>query len=109
MSEVGRRIRALRKAKGLTLQDLGDRFGVHRASVHDWEYGYTYPDPRRLVDLAAELNTSIEYILTGHAPWPFPDIDLRRILKLPPEQLRELGLTLSTALTIIESRTNERS
>jgi len=107
MSTMGQRIRALRKAGGFTLQDIATRFGVHRSSIHDWEYGRTHPDMKRMGDVAAFLNTSVEYLVTGRDPWPLPDVERQRILKLSPDRLRELSLTLSTALTILESRDEE--
>jgi SOS-response transcriptional repressor LexA len=60
---LGDRIREKRKAKGLTLQQLGDVFGISRSSVSDWERGATRPDQNKLVRLAEALDTSMEYLL----------------------------------------------
>jgi len=60
---LGNRIRDKRKAKGLTLQQLGDVFGISRSSVSDWERGATRPDPAKLVRLADALGTTVEYLL----------------------------------------------
>lgn len=57
------RIRERRKAKGMTLQQLGDVFGIQRSSVSDWERGATRPDQNKLVKLAEALDTSVEYLL----------------------------------------------
>ncbi len=40
---LNERIRALRLAKGLTLQQVGDVFGISRASVSAWENGVAKP------------------------------------------------------------------
>ncbi|MGF6738484.1 LexA family protein [Paraburkholderia atlantica] len=61
---LGDRIREKRKAMKLTLQQVGDVFGITRSSVSDWESGKTRPDQGRLVKLADVLNTSIEYLLS---------------------------------------------
>ncbi len=37
--EIGKRLRALRKAKGYTLSDVGIALGVTRAAVNNWELG----------------------------------------------------------------------
>lgn len=62
---VGIQIANLRKAKGLTQNDLGDRLGVTFQAVSKWERGETLPDTAILVDLANALETSVDTILTG--------------------------------------------
>lgn len=61
---LGDRIREKRKAAKLTLQQLGDVFGITRSSVSDWESGKTRPDQAKLVKLADVLNTSVEFLLS---------------------------------------------
>ncbi|MGE4340445.1 MAG: helix-turn-helix domain-containing protein [Pigmentiphaga sp.] len=72
---IGERIRERRKARGLTLQQVGDQFGINRASVSDWENDKTRPDLDRLVVLARTLGTSLDYLLAGRESnaekWPF--------------------------------------
>ncbi|NGT16950.1 helix-turn-helix domain-containing protein [Achromobacter insolitus] len=86
---LGERIRERRTAKRLTLQQVGDTFGINRASVSDWENNKTRPDLDRLVELARVLGTSTDFLLTGRrtsvtAPeWPFPDIEPSRWQALP--------------------------
>ncbi len=63
--EVGRQIQALRKIKGLTQNELGERLGVSFQSVSKWERGETLPDTALLPDLANVLETSIDHILLG--------------------------------------------
>ncbi|KGV86486.1 helix-turn-helix family protein [Burkholderia pseudomallei MSHR3951] len=65
---IGIRIRELRKAKGMTLQQLGDVFGISRASVSEWESGRSKPDASRLVELASTLGVSVEYLLDDNGP-----------------------------------------
>ena len=62
---VGTQIALLRKAKGLTQNDLGERLGVSFQAVSKWERGETLPDTAILVDLANSLETSVDSILTG--------------------------------------------
>lgn len=65
IEHIGTRIRELRKAKGLTLQQLGDEFGISRASVSEWESGRSKPDANKLVHLADFLGTTVECLLNG--------------------------------------------
>ena len=62
---VGMQIAHLRKEKGLTQNDLGNRLGVSFQAVSKWERGETLPDTAILLDLANALETSVDCILTG--------------------------------------------
>ena len=62
---VGAQIAHMRKEKGLTQNDLGDRLGVSFQAVSKWERGETLPDTAILLDLANALETSVDCILTG--------------------------------------------
>ena len=65
MQKVGGQIAALRKGRGLTQNDLGERLGVSFQAVSKWERGETLPDSAILVDLADALETTVDFILTG--------------------------------------------
>jgi transcriptional regulator with XRE-family HTH domain len=64
---LNERLKNLRLAKGLTLQQVGDAFGISKASVSGWESGKSHPDHKKLQQLANLLQTSIEYLLSGSA------------------------------------------
>jgi len=63
--KVGATIFSLRKAKGLTQQELGERLQISFQSVSKWERGETLPDTSILAAIARVLETSIDYILLG--------------------------------------------
>jgi transcriptional regulator with XRE-family HTH domain len=58
---LNERLKNLRLAKGLTLQQVGDVFGISRASVSSWESGTNQPDPRKLEKLADFFGASVNY------------------------------------------------
>nr|WP_279613363.1 LexA family transcriptional regulator [Burkholderia gladioli] len=62
---MGSIIREKRKAQGLTLQQVGDVFGISRSAVASWERGDTRPDQDKLPALARLLKTSIAFLLSG--------------------------------------------
>ena len=64
--KVGTQIALLRKEKGITQSELGDRIGVSFQAVSKWERGETLPDITLLPDLAKILETTIDFILTGN-------------------------------------------
>ena len=65
MKKVGEQIVSLRKNKGLTQNELGERLGVSFQAVSRWERGESLPDVSILLDLANVLETSVDHILNG--------------------------------------------
>lgn len=65
LQSVAKQIQNLRKTKGMTQNELGERLGVTFQAVSKWERGETLPDIALLPDLANILETSIDNILIG--------------------------------------------
>ena len=61
---MGQRIKELRLAKGMTLEDLGNKVGVGKSTVRKWETG-SIANMRRdkIVKIAKALDCSIAYLL----------------------------------------------
>lgn len=60
---IGVHIAALRKAKGLTQEQLAARIGVSAPAVSKWETGNSYPDITLLCPLARALGTHVDTLL----------------------------------------------
>jgi transcriptional regulator with XRE-family HTH domain len=56
----GNTLRRLRRDVGLTQEDVADILELSRGAIAQWETGRSDPPARRLPDLAAILNTSIQ-------------------------------------------------
>ena len=56
-------IRNLRKAKGLSQEELAIKLNVVRQTVSKWEKSLSVPDSSMLVSLAEELDTSVSTLL----------------------------------------------
>ena len=56
-------IKTLRKAQGLSQQELAERLHVVRQTVSKWEQGLSVPDAAMLVQLAECLEVSVEELL----------------------------------------------
>ena len=65
IKKTGEQIAALRKTKGITQNELGERIGVSFQAVSKWERGEALPDTAILPDLANILETTIDYLLCG--------------------------------------------
>ena len=62
-NQVGERLRALRKAKGLTQEQLAERFFVSSRTVSRWETGSHLPDVATLLELADFYEADIRELL----------------------------------------------
>lgn len=65
VKKIGLHIQELRKRKGITQNQLGERLNVSYQAVSKWERGETLPDTLLLLDLAAILETTVDNILNG--------------------------------------------
>lgn len=74
----GPRLAGLRRAAGLTQQQLAGRLCVTRQAVSRWESGRTQPDLAGLQELAAALGCTLEQLVGGLEPAAGPDEGLRR-------------------------------
>jgi transcriptional regulator with XRE-family HTH domain len=63
--DIGKRIRALRREKGLSQTDLADRVGVSRSAVAQWETGRTGQITGNLARIAAALDAPVEFLVSG--------------------------------------------
>lgn len=53
----------LRKAKGLSQEELGNELGVSRQTISKWELGQSYPDFQKLVLLSDFFNISLDKLI----------------------------------------------
>ena len=61
-------LKALRKAKGLSQEELAARLHVVRQTVSKWEKGRSVPDADLLIRLAEELDTTSAALLGPELP-----------------------------------------
>ena len=56
-------IKAFRKSKGLSQQDLADKLNVVRQTISKWEQGLSVPDSDLLIALSEALETPVSTLL----------------------------------------------
>ncbi len=61
---VGKNLATLRKAKGLTQQELAREVNYSDKSISKWELGYSLPSVDILKDFAAFYGVTVDYLLT---------------------------------------------
>lgn len=74
--QTGETIRRLRRAAGLSQEELAERLGVSRQSVSLWEQGNTQPTPGNLRSMTEILHTDFNTLLGGAVPPEAPAEDV---------------------------------
>ncbi len=57
-----------RKRNGLSQEQLGDKVGVTRQTISNWELGETTPNPEQLKSLSKSLSISKDELLEKEIP-----------------------------------------
>ncbi|MBQ4610285.1 MAG: helix-turn-helix domain-containing protein [Clostridia bacterium] len=71
-------LKNLRKAKGLSQEELAQKLNVVRQTISKWEKGTSVPDSEMLIRIADELDTSVN-ILLGETVTSDESAELRAI------------------------------
>ena len=71
-------LKKLRKARGLSQEDLAEQLHVVRQTVSKWEQGLSVPDAELLIRLAEALGTTVGALL-GEPEEPAPLTELQEI------------------------------
>ena len=58
-------LRELRKAKGITMREFGELFGIAESTVSQYETGKREPDYEQLLRFAEYFDVSVDYLLRG--------------------------------------------
>jgi len=68
------RIQYLRKAKGISQEELADKVGVSRQAVSKWESEQSTPDLDKVITMSEYFDVTTDYILKGIEPVADNDI-----------------------------------
>lgn len=68
MANLGGRVKDLRLKKGLTQAELGNLSGIHHTNIGRIENKNAIPQADVLYFIAKNLDTSVEWLLTGEFP-----------------------------------------
>ena len=89
MENFGKRLRRLRKERGLTQDDIAAAIGVSRQIISRWERNEAVPKADNLTALADTLGISADYLLHGKTNFPAtPEVSVEVPLN---EQILEIA------------------
>lgn len=99
-ASIGARLKQLRTRRGLTLETVARPLGVTRSCVSQWERGRSAPGAKYFETLAATLDTTVAYLLTGAQQAVEPDRTLTVeapdvVLRARRDIARALGVHVS--------------
>ena len=60
---IADRIQNLRKARGISQEELADKIGVSRQAVSKWESEQSTPDIEKIILLSNYFETTTDYLL----------------------------------------------
>jgi transcriptional regulator with XRE-family HTH domain len=92
-TQIGSRIKEIRKKAGLTQAEFGDRIGFHKNQVYYVEVGKSIPSDGFIAAVSREFKVSYSWLRTGEANERDP-VDDRLIewLRRNPEVARGLRI-----------------
>ena len=79
--KIGEFLKQLRKDKGLTQEQLAERFSVSSRTVSRWETGSNMPDVETLIELADFYNVDIREIIDGERKSENTDEEIKNTIK----------------------------
>jgi transcriptional regulator with XRE-family HTH domain len=63
--ELHKRLREVRKAKGLTMKQLSEEFGIPEKTISNYERNVRHPSIQYLQLLRIKFNANLNFIITG--------------------------------------------
>jgi transcriptional regulator with XRE-family HTH domain len=97
---IADRIQGLRKAKGISQEQLADETGVSRQAVSKWESGQSTPDLEKIIQLSEYFGVATDYILKGIEPQKETEIknpNVSQILYIASTAFLAIGLLCAFA------------
>ena len=99
--KIGNFICELRKAKGFSQTELGNKLNVTNKAVSRWETGRGLPDSSLLLPLAKELGVTVDEILRGEFVTSEAELIVERT---PPTSIQEKSSKIQKQNTLLNYR-----
>lgn len=65
-------LKAVRKERNISQEDLAELLNVSRQAVSKWEQGTGYPEMEKMITLSQKLNVSLDFLISGEREDPGP-------------------------------------
>ena len=100
--QIARKIRALRRTRGLSIHKLANAAGISGGYLSEVERGHSAISGEKLARLAEELGVSTDYLLTGRS-----EHAVNAAIQIPPElseAAKDLELKYAETLRLLAGK-----
>lgn len=101
------RIRAIRKATGLTMEAFGAKIGVSKSVIANLEYGRVEPSDLIKKAIVREHGVTLEYLENGEEPMFFRDTGLKAMVSAMMAGENETARAVFMALADLDAKSWE--
>lgn len=101
--EVGEWIKAARKSRGWTQDDLAERLGLTKQNISHWETAKHDPSFLQLLKIRDLTGYALREVMPPDH-WPLPGVSVERLASLSPEIRAQLVNGLNALLAAIAPR-----
>ncbi len=111
MQNIGKNIRKIRTAKGITQEQLAEQMNLTRQAISSWETGKTEPDSEAMKKMAEIFGCTLDDIIYGEKQNSTSEIGIRKTEVTSEEVGKTVknGITFGAALAMVISYTNWHS
>lgn len=95
---VGKNLQTLRKAKGMTQQDLARQINYSDKSISKWELGYALPSVDILLDFASFYGVTLDFLVSEHQ-----EEEVKKTASVQPKDVNRptiMAMTLAVLILI---------
>lgn len=103
---IAERIQNLRKARGISQEDLAEQIGVSRQAVSKWESEQSLPDIDKIIAVSEFFGVSTDYLLKGVENVTKQEIKAEGTVELKTEQNKKQPEADAGIFTIIGTALN---
>ncbi len=93
----GEKLKAIRKEKNISQEQLSEMLNVSRQAVSKWESGASYPETEKLILISQKLNVSIDYLLNENFSYKAQD---NQIIKTDNKKRIEINIETISAFML---------
>lgn len=97
---IGKRIQTIRKEKGLTQTELGEKVGKSESTIRKYEAGAVQPSLKILTNISKELNIDVSYFLKIDES-ELTESEKQQLMDFESQQIQELDWNFSNIKRLI--------
>lgn len=90
MMTIGKRIRELRKASGLSQEQLAKQLDVTRQTISNWEANIAQPNLEKIIMISDLFQVSLDQLVKGEMPKSSHEVNLDELVQMNWEHRKKM-------------------